>query len=70
MIDHRVEVADVALDGSDSNDSDGDGDIDLVVQLVTQKLAEYELEAECEIGALTYDGYVVYGVDSVYIVPQ
>ncbi|MHC4620663.1 MAG: SUMF1/EgtB/PvdO family nonheme iron enzyme [Planctomycetota bacterium] len=51
-------------------DVDGDGDSDLVVHLDTEKLAEYELEAVCEIGALTYDGYVVSGTDIIAIVPQ
>ncbi len=55
---------------SSLEDVDDDGDLDLVVHLVTEKLAEYGLEADCEIGALTYDGYVVSGMDSIYIVPQ
>jgi sugar lactone lactonase YvrE len=51
-------------------DVDGDGDIDLVVHLETEKLAEYELDALCELGALTYDGYVVSGMDTINIVPS
>jgi hypothetical protein len=51
-------------------DVDADGDLDLVVHLETEKLAEQELEAICEIGALTYDGYVVSGSDTIQIVPE
>jgi len=51
-------------------DVDGDGDMDLVVHLETEKLAEYELDALCELGALTYDGYVVSGMDTINIVPS
>lgn len=55
---------------SNLKDVDDDGDLDLVVHLETEKLAEYELEAICELGALTYDGYVVSGSDTIQIVPQ
>jgi len=51
-------------------DVDGDGDLDLVVHLETEKLAEHELDAICEIGGLTYDGYVVSGTDTIQIVPE
>ena len=50
-------------------DVDNDGDLDLMVHLETEKLADYGLEADCELGALTYDGYVVSGSDSIQIVP-
>lgn len=48
----------------------GDEDENLIVHLKTEKLAEYEIEAVCEIGALTYDGYVVSGSDTIRIVPE
>jgi formylglycine-generating enzyme required for sulfatase activity len=51
-------------------DVDADGDLDLVVHLETEKLAEQELQAICEIGALTYDGYVVSGSDTIHVVPE
>ncbi len=50
-------------------DIDDDGDLDLVVHLETEKLAEHPLEAICELGALTYDGFVVSGSDTIEIVP-
>jgi len=50
-------------------DYDGDGDIDRVVNLDTERLAEEELVAYCEIGALTYDGLVVLGVDIAHLAP-
>ena len=37
-------------------DFDGDGDVDRVVNLDTERLAEYEMDAYCEVWALTYDG--------------
>ena len=55
---------------SNLEDIDGDGDLDLIVHLVTEKLAEYELEAMCELGALTYNGYVVSGSDVIHVVPE
>jgi hypothetical protein len=51
-------------------DFDFDGDLDFVVNLDTERLAEYELDALCEVAALTYDGYVVDAVDTVRIVPE
>ena len=51
-------------------DFDFDGDLDLVVNLDTVKLAEYELNAFCEIAALTYDGYVIVGIDTVHFAPE
>ena len=51
-------------------DVDGDGDYDLVLHLETERLAEYELETLMELGALTYDGYVIYGADLVRVVPE
>lgn len=55
---------------SNLEDVDDDGDLDLVVHLETEKLAEYEIEAICKLGALTYDGYVVSGSDTIQIVPK
>ena len=48
-------------------DVDGDGDLDLLVHLETEKLAEYEIDTTCDLGALTYDGYVVSGSDTVRV---
>ncbi|MBE3132683.1 MAG: hypothetical protein IMZ55_04365, partial [Acidobacteria bacterium] len=48
-------------------DVDGDGDLDLVVHLETEKLAEYEIDTTCDLGALTYDGYVVSGSDTITV---
>jgi hypothetical protein len=52
-------------------DVDGDGDLDLVVHLDAETLADAldEFDTNCELGAMTYDGYVVSGVDSIRIVP-
>jgi hypothetical protein len=50
-------------------DYDGDGDIDRVVNLDTERLTADGLDAYCEIGALTYDGYVVLGVDIAHLAP-
>jgi len=50
-------------------DYDGDGDIDRVVNLETERLTAEGLDAYCEIGALTYDGYVVLGVDIAHLAP-
>jgi len=55
---------------SNLEDIDNDGDLDLVVHLETEKLAVYELDAICEIGALTFDGYVVSGSDTIKIVQE
>jgi hypothetical protein len=40
------------------------------VHLDTEELANHELTAICEIGALTYDGYVVSGSDTINIVKE
>ena len=50
-------------------DYDGDGDVDRVVNLDTERLTAEGLDAYCEIGALTYDGYVVLGVDIAHLAP-
>ena len=50
-------------------DFDGDGDVDRVVNLDTERLAENEMDAYCEVGALTYDGLVVLGVDLAHLAP-
>jgi hypothetical protein len=50
-------------------DVDGDGDLDLLVKLDTEKLSEHEVDALCVLGALTYDGYVVSGSDTIRVVP-
>jgi len=44
--------------------------MDLVVQLDIEKMAQYDFEAECEIGGLTYGGYVVSGVDSIRVIQK
>ncbi len=49
-------------------DIDGDGDKDLVAFIDIRKLAEHDIEAVCEIGAKTYDGYVVSGYDTIRII--
>ncbi|MHC4865881.1 MAG: NosD domain-containing protein [Planctomycetota bacterium] len=51
-------------------DVDDDGDLDLLVHLDTERLADYELDAEVEIGGLTQEGIVVSGTDTVHIVPE
>jgi hypothetical protein len=51
-------------------DIDTDGDLDLVVQLETELLAGFELDTNCELGALTYDGFVISGFDTLHIVPE
>ena len=50
-------------------DVDEDSDLDLIIHLDTEKLANFELKEICEMGALTYDGFVVFGSDMVRIVP-
>ncbi len=51
-------------------DVDGDGDLDLMVHLETENLSGLGLNAVCELGALTYDGYVVSGSDTIHVVPK
>lgn len=51
-------------------DVDADGDIDLVVHLETSALPLSGNETECTLGALTWDGFLVQGSDSVRIVPR
>lgn len=55
---------------ADLKDVDGDGDLDLVVQLETENLALEPTDTICVLGALTYDGLVVQGEDTVCIVPE
>lgn len=51
-------------------DVDADGDVDLVVHLETSLLPLAGDETECTLGALTRDGFLVRGSDSVRIVPR
>jgi hypothetical protein len=53
-----------------AEDIDGDGDLDLLVKIDTQKLCEYEIDTLLELGALTYDGCVVSGSDTIRILPE
>ena len=54
---------------ADLEDVDGDGDLDLVVHLETENLAIEPTDTMCTLGALTVDGFVVQGTDSINIVP-
>lgn len=54
---------------SNWEDVDGDEDLDLVVHLMTENLTLDPESVICVLGALTYDGFVVQGEDSVNIVP-
>jgi PKD repeat protein len=51
-------------------DVDADGDLDLVVQLETENLTLEPTDTICVLGALTFDGWVVQGEDTVRIVPE
>ncbi len=51
-------------------DVDDDGDIDLVAHLDIEKVAAGDVQTECEIGGLTYDGYVVSGTDTINIIQR
>ncbi|MBN1421557.1 MAG: LamG domain-containing protein [Planctomycetes bacterium] len=55
---------------ADFDDVDADGHLDLVVHLETENLSLEPADITCALGALTYDGFVVAGQDSVRIVPQ
>lgn len=51
-------------------DVDGDGDNDLLVHIETEKLADYDLETEIELGGQTFGGEVVLGTDTLTVLHQ
>jgi len=50
-------------------DVDGDGDLDLVVHVEVEYAATEPMDVECQLRAFTYGGFLVWGRDSVRIVP-
>jgi hypothetical protein len=68
LVKFRSKNEDVPM--TEIQDIDDDGDIDFVVNLDTELLADYEFDAFCAVAALTYDGYVVDGVDAIHIAPE
>lgn len=50
-------------------DVDDDGDLDLVVHVEVEHAATEPTDVECQLRAFTFDGLLVWGTDSVRIVP-
>jgi len=51
-------------------DVDDDGDEDLLVWLDIRKLSGHDLDVVCKLGALTYDGFVITGSDTIRIIQR